>query len=62
MNLGELSLSLLAIINRDGITRVLHLPLNEGEKKALQGSANTLKTHISSLDFSSRSSATESPR
>jgi L-lactate dehydrogenase len=49
MGLGEVSLSLPAIINRDGIARVLNIPLNESERRALEASAGILKGHIASL-------------
>jgi L-lactate dehydrogenase len=49
MELGEVSLSLPAIINRDGIARVLSIPLNESERKALEASAGVLKQHIAIL-------------
>jgi L-lactate dehydrogenase len=52
MQLGEVSLSLPAIINRDGIARVLSIPLNASERKALEASAETLKRHIGLLDGS----------
>ncbi len=52
MQLGEVSLSLPAIINRDGVARVLSVPLNESERKALEASAETLKHSIASLDYS----------
>jgi len=50
MGLGEVSLSLPAIINRSGVARVLSIPLNEAEKQALHASADTLKQHIARLD------------
>jgi L-lactate dehydrogenase len=49
MGLGEVSLSLPAVINRDGIARVLSIPLNFSERRALEGSANLLKQHIATL-------------
>ena len=52
MGLGEVSLSLPAIINRRGVERVLELPLSAAERKALQISAETLKQHASYLDLS----------
>ena len=48
--LGEVSLSLPAIINRNGIARVLEIPLSSLERKALQVSAETLKAHIATLN------------
>jgi malate/lactate dehydrogenase len=49
--LGEVSLSLPAIINRDGVARVLEVPLNDSELRALQASAETVKSYIASLNF-----------
>lgn len=49
MGLGEVSLSLPAIINRSGIARVLPIPLNQAERQALDASAEVLKQHIASL-------------
>jgi L-lactate dehydrogenase len=51
MQLGEVSLSLPAIINRDGVARVLEVPLNDSELRALQASAETVKSYIASLNF-----------
>jgi L-lactate dehydrogenase len=42
INLGEVSLSLPAIINRDGIVRVLSVPLNSMAREALESSATVL--------------------
>lgn len=52
MELGEVSLSLPSIINRDGVARVLSIPLNETEKQALHKSADILKQYIATLDLS----------
>ena len=52
MGLGEVSLSLPAVIGREGITRVLSVPLNASERKALGASAQTLKDYISALNTS----------
>lgn len=52
IGLGLVALSLPAIIGRDGIVRVLDTPLNDSERQALEASAETLKSHISSLDLS----------
>lgn len=46
MELGEVSLSLPAIINRNGIAKVLSIPLNPGERRGLEASAKILKEHI----------------
>ena len=51
MQLGEVSLSLPAIINRDGVARVLEVPLNDSELRALQASAEIVKSYIASLDL-----------
>jgi L-lactate dehydrogenase len=51
MGLGEVTLSLPAIVNRDGIARVLPVPLDEAERQALRASAETLKQHIASLEI-----------
>jgi L-lactate dehydrogenase len=48
--LGEVSLSLPTIINRDGIVRVLPTPLNAHEERGLRASAEALKGYIASLD------------
>jgi L-lactate dehydrogenase len=52
MGLGEVSLSLPAIISRDGVARVLSVPLSETEREALEASAETLKHHIAALKTS----------
>jgi len=43
LHLGEVSLSLPAVINRDGVVRVLPISLNPSERKALETSAEVLK-------------------
>ena len=50
IGLGEVALSLPAVINRDGIARVISVPLNVTEGKALESSAELLKNHISALE------------
>jgi len=50
MQLGSVFLSLPTIINRDGVARVLDIPLNASEWRDLQASAETMKGHIASLD------------
>jgi L-lactate dehydrogenase len=50
MQLGEVSLSLPAIINRDGVARVLPIPLNSNERKSLESSGEILKQYIAGLD------------
>lgn len=52
MGLGEVSLSLPSIINRDGVARVLSIPLDQAEKHALHKSADIVKRYISTLDVS----------
>jgi L-lactate dehydrogenase len=52
MNIGEVCLSLPAIITRDGVDRVLPVQLNEEEGRALQKSAHILRRHLQTLDFS----------
>jgi malate/lactate dehydrogenase len=53
MQLGEVFLSLPAILTRDGVARVLDVPLDAEEGQGLQASAATLKRYISQLDISS---------
>ena len=50
MGLGEVSLSLPSIVTRDGIARVISLPLDASERKALEASAGTLKHYIAALN------------
>jgi L-lactate dehydrogenase len=52
MHLGDVSLSLPAVVSREGISRVLEIPLNDSERAALETSAETLKRYIASLDLS----------
>ena len=52
MGLGEVALSLPAVINRDGIARVIAVPLNANERKSLESSAEILKHHIAALEGS----------
>jgi L-lactate dehydrogenase len=49
-DLGEVCLSLPSVINRDGVARVLPIPLNDAEKQALRASAEILKQHLSLLE------------
>jgi L-lactate dehydrogenase len=51
LGLGEVSLSLPSIINRDGVARVLSIPLDQAEKQALHQSADVVKQHIATLDL-----------
>jgi L-lactate dehydrogenase len=49
MGLGEVSLSLPTIITRDGLARVVSIPLDASERHALEASAETLKQYIAAL-------------
>lgn len=55
LQLGDVSLSLPAIVSEEGISRVLDIPLNPSEHKALQASAETLKRYLTLLGFSTGS-------
>ena len=50
--LGDVSLSLPTIITRDGVARVVSIPLDASERQALEVSAETLKQHIAALKTS----------
>ncbi|MEA2258386.1 MAG: L-lactate dehydrogenase [Acidobacteriaceae bacterium] len=52
MELGEVSLSLPTIIARDGVARVVSIPLDASERQALEASAETLKHYIATLETS----------
>jgi L-lactate dehydrogenase len=52
MELGEVSLSLPTIIARDGVARVVSIPLDASERQALEASAETLKHYIATLEKS----------
>ena len=52
MELGEVSLSLPTIIARDGVARVVSIPLDASERQALEASAETLKHYIATLKTS----------
>jgi L-lactate dehydrogenase len=52
MGLGEVSLSLPTIISRDGVSRVLSIPLDASERQALEASAETLKQYLATLKTS----------
>lgn len=54
--ISDICFSLPTVISRDGIERVLHLPLDEQEQKQLHKSAEVLKRTIASLDRSSNAS------
>jgi L-lactate dehydrogenase len=49
MQLGDVSLSLPSIINRNGVSRVLSVALSKVERDALQASAEAIKRGIASL-------------
>jgi L-lactate dehydrogenase len=49
--LHDVCLSLPAVVNSTGISRVLEVPLNEAEKEALINSGNALKDIIRSVDL-----------
>ena len=57
MELGEVSLSLPTIITRNGLARVLSIPLDASETQALVTSAETVKQHIAVLKTSEPSLA-----
>jgi len=50
LQLGAVSLSLPTIISRCGVDRVLTIPLNASEERALQASAETLKQYLGWLE------------
>jgi L-lactate dehydrogenase len=50
MQLGSVSLSLPSIISRCGVDRVLSVPLNAAEERALRASAEALKGYIGALE------------
>jgi L-lactate dehydrogenase len=52
MGLGEVSLSLPSIITRDGVARVVSIPLDASEREALKASAEALKRYIAVLNTS----------
>ena len=51
MDFGDVWLSLPAIVNRNGIARVLVPSLSDDEKRALKGSLEILKRHLASAMF-----------
>jgi L-lactate dehydrogenase len=55
MGLGEVSLSLPTIIAREGVARVLPIPLDASERQALEASAEKLKQYIAALKKSEAS-------
>jgi L-lactate dehydrogenase len=51
MRLGDVSLSVPAIIGREGVHRILPLRASDEESVALKRSAELLKRHIATLDL-----------
>ena len=51
MDLGEVCLSLPAVVGRDGVTRVLPIPLSDVERQAIKASAEILKQYNAMLDI-----------
>lgn len=49
--IGDVCLSLPAIVNRNGVRNVLHLELNADERKKLRNSADILKSTLRKLDL-----------
>jgi L-lactate dehydrogenase len=52
MGLGRCLFHSSSIINRDGVARVLSIPLDQWEKQAPHKSADIVKQHIATLDLS----------
>src|SRR5580704_13419405 len=50
MELGEVSLSLPTIITRDGVARVVYIPLDASERQALEASARETETVLSPIE------------
>ena len=59
LGLGAVCLSLPSVINREGVSRVLHISLNENEQQALQTSAEILQQHLALAGISERAAAGE---
>jgi L-lactate dehydrogenase len=57
LQLGKVALSLPAVLNRDGVARVVSISLSPSEREALEASAETLKLHIASVDRSRKETA-----
>jgi L-lactate dehydrogenase len=51
MGLGEVSLSLPSVVTRDGVGRVVSIPLNASERQALETSAGVLRQYVATLDL-----------
>jgi malate/lactate dehydrogenase len=56
MGLGQVSLSVPAIIGREGVQRVLPIRLSDEEDRTLRRSAHILERHIATLDLSAEGS------
>jgi L-lactate dehydrogenase len=54
MGFGEVCLSLPAVINRGGASRVLSIPLDQQEQAALRASADVLKRHLAMVENSKK--------
>ena len=52
LGLGQVCLSLPAVIHREGVAALLPISVDEEESRALRGSADVLKRHLAALDFS----------
>lgn len=57
MGLGQVSLSVPAIIGREGVQRVLPIRLSDEEDRALRRSAHILERHIATLDLAAEGSS-----
>ena len=49
--LRDLALSIPSIVGRRGVEQILEIPLADGEREALQGSADQLRDVIRELDL-----------
>ncbi|API87932.1 L-lactate dehydrogenase [Marinilactibacillus sp. 15R] len=45
----EIYLGTTAIINRNGLKKIIEIPLNDSEKEKMKHSANTIRTHLSEV-------------
>jgi len=59
LGLGAVCLSLPSVINREGVSRVLRISLNDNERQALQTSAEILQQHLALAGISERAAAGE---
>jgi malate/lactate dehydrogenase len=53
------NLSLPSVVTRDGVARVVSIPLNASERQALESSAEVLRQYIETLDLAKRLSGTD---